>query len=73
MHPSYIAVPTVICSFLTLCIDITAGFFHQPMDGYPAGFPVLIENALPNLRAIQMIQYLIDGNYLDSMVRVAHE
>jgi hypothetical protein len=42
------------------------------MDGYAPGFPALIENALPNLRAIQMIQYLISGNYLDSLVCVVH-
>lgn len=37
-------------------------------SGFPNGFPVLLENALPYARAVQTVQMLIDGNYVDKAV-----
>jgi hypothetical protein len=45
------------------------GFHHRPLSGYPAGFPVLMENKLSMIRAIQMLLALGDGNYVDKKVR----
>eukprot|EP00879_Flechtneria_rotunda_P028207 GHRR01030295.1.p1 GENE.GHRR01030295.1~~GHRR01030295.1.p1 ORF type:complete len:524 (+),score=176.95 GHRR01030295.1:86-1573(+) len=42
------------------------GFFHQPVKGYPRGFPVLLPNKLSQARSASALQYLIDGNYLDT-------
>jgi hypothetical protein len=44
-------------------------FFHRPLQGYPAGFPVLLPNALPSGRAAALLQYLLDGSYLDGTTR----
>jgi hypothetical protein len=45
-----------------------AGFHWRELEGYPDGFPVLFENKLPTLRAVQLVQLLTDGNFLDKRV-----
>ena len=45
-----------------------AGFNWQALDGYEDGFPVLIENGLSAKRSAELLQYLLDGNYLDHKV-----
>jgi hypothetical protein len=39
------------------------------MQGYPSGFPVLLPNRLSQQRAATVMQYLLDGNYLDRSTR----
>jgi hypothetical protein len=46
------------------------GFFPRQLPGYPVGFPVLLHNALPAARAAVLLQYLLDGNYLDGSTEV---
>lgn len=38
-------------------------------QGYPAGFPVLLPNRLSQQRSATVMQYLLDGNYLDRSTR----
>ena len=37
------------------------------MDGYENGFPVLFDNGLTEKRGVEVMQYLMDGNYLDRL------
>ena len=41
---------------------------HSPclLQAYPPGFPVLVANAVSRSRAQQLLQSLVDGNYLDA-------
>lgn len=39
------------------------------VQGYPAGFPVLLPNRLSQQRSTAVLQYLLDGNYLDRDIR----
>lgn len=39
------------------------------LQGYPAGFPVLMVNRLSSIRSARLLQYLIDGNYLDKRTK----
>jgi hypothetical protein len=41
------------------------GFHHRRLAGYADGFPVLLPNRLGAARAMEALQYLLDGNYLD--------
>lgn len=45
---------------------IMCDFFLQ---GYPSGFPVLLPNRLSQQRSTAVMQYLLDGNYLDKSTR----
>ncbi|GAX82864.1 hypothetical protein CEUSTIGMA_g10291.t1 [Chlamydomonas eustigma] len=45
---------------------IPYGFHHLDMPGYDDGFPVLFENSLSQTRSAQLMQYLLDGSYLDA-------
>lgn len=36
------------------------------LQGYAAGFPVLLPTGVSALRASQLVTHLLDGNYLDS-------
>lgn len=42
------------------------GFEHQPMSGYTAGYPVLIDPRLAQARIRQALYFLRDGQYLSS-------
>lgn len=39
------------------------------LQGYPSGFPVLLPNSLSQQRSTALLQYLLDGNYLDKQTR----
>lgn len=39
------------------------------LQGYPSGFPVLLPNRLSQQRSTAVMQYLLDGNYLDRNTR----
>lgn len=39
------------------------------LQGYPFGFPVLLPNRLSQQRSTAVLQYLLDGNYLDKHTR----
>ncbi|KXZ41637.1 hypothetical protein GPECTOR_350g101 [Gonium pectorale] len=41
------------------------GFTARALEGRPPGFPVLLEGGLSFGRAVDMVRYLMDGNYLD--------
>lgn len=39
------------------------------LQGYPSGFPVLLSNRLSKQSSTALLQYLLDGNYLDKDTR----
>ncbi len=39
------------------------------VQGYPSGFPMLLPNRLSQQRSTAVMQYLLDGNYLDKHTR----
>ena len=41
------------------------GFFQYPLRGYVDGYPVLIDSHLNAQRAIEVLTYLKDGDYLN--------
>ena len=41
------------------------GFFPYPLDGYKDGYPVLFDSHINRERALQLLTYLNDGDYLD--------
>ncbi len=51
--------------------NIPYGFHSRSIDGYEKGFPVLFENKLGSVRSAELMQYLIDGKYLDKSVRLS--
>eukprot|EP00798_Chlamydomonas_sp_ICE-L_P026832 gene26832-4428_t len=44
---------------------VPLGFRWRNMKGYENGFPVLFENRMREEQAANVMQYLMDGNYLD--------
>eukprot|EP00798_Chlamydomonas_sp_ICE-L_P030221 gene30221-35209_t len=44
---------------------VPLGFRWRNMKGYKTGFPVLFENRMREEQAANVMQYLMDGNYLD--------
>eukprot|EP00798_Chlamydomonas_sp_ICE-L_P004363 gene4363-14486_t len=44
---------------------VPLGFRWRNMKGYENGFPVLFENRMQEEQAANVMQYLMDGNYLD--------
>ncbi|GFH16193.1 PKD_channel domain-containing protein [Haematococcus lacustris] len=40
-------------------------FFHQPVPGMPAGYPLLVDTAISAKRAAQISSYLAEGGFLD--------
>jgi hypothetical protein len=55
----------MLCWLSLLCLT---GFHYLEMPGYDDGFPVLFENSLSQTRSVQVMQYLLDGSYLDASV-----
>ena len=45
------------------------GFFHREVPGYPDGFPVFLDIASTRNNLGNMLQYLKEGLYFDSMTR----
>ena len=41
------------------------GFFHQPMEGLPDGYPVVVSSAISLRRALQTLQYIQYGGFLN--------
>ena len=41
------------------------GFFHHPMEGLPDGYPVLVSAAVSERRALQTLQYIQYGGFLN--------
>ena len=41
------------------------GFFHHPMEGLPDGYPVLVSAAISMRRALQTLQYIQYGGFLN--------
>ena len=41
------------------------GFFHHPIEGLQDGYPVLVSAAISERRALQTLQYIQDGGYLN--------
>ena len=41
------------------------GFFPYPLDGYEDGYPVLFDSHINRKRALQLLTYLNDGDFLD--------
>ncbi|GFR50777.1 hypothetical protein Agub_g13042 [Astrephomene gubernaculifera] len=42
------------------------GFYHEPLEQFPAGYPVLLDTRLSAQRAQQAITFVRDGGYLSS-------
>ena len=41
------------------------GFFYHPMEGLPDGYPVLVSAAISMRRALQTLQYIQYGGFLN--------
>ncbi|KAJ9522297.1 hypothetical protein QJQ45_008126 [Haematococcus lacustris] len=41
-------------------------FFHHPLPGLEAGYPVLVDTGISAKRAAQVLSYLLDGNYVET-------
>ena len=41
------------------------GFFHHPMEGLSDGYPVLVSSAISMRRALQTLQYIQYGGFLN--------
>ena len=42
------------------------GFFHHPMEGLSDGYPVVVSSAISLRRALQTLQYIQYGGFLNS-------
>ncbi|KAJ9523171.1 hypothetical protein QJQ45_024097, partial [Haematococcus lacustris] len=40
-------------------------FFHHPLPGLEAGYPVLVDTGISAKRAAQVLSYVLDGNYVE--------
>ncbi|KAG2491872.1 hypothetical protein HYH03_009825 [Edaphochlamys debaryana] len=47
-------------------VNVPFGFFHQPLEGFPDGYPVLMDTRLSAKRAAEAIQYVKDGGFLSA-------
>ncbi|GFH16450.1 PKD_channel domain-containing protein, partial [Haematococcus lacustris] len=46
--------------------QVPYAFFHHPLPGLEAGYPVLVDTGISAKRSAQVLSYLLEGGYVDT-------